>query len=136
MSCATESPQQQPELVHIVWADSFGLAAGWEDDTDVSTTWVSVHTVGFVLAETNDAITVAPHVGYHGGLRNQVGGAVTIPKIAIVSRREITSSSIEPESAPTLRPTSQPSSTSDLEGSSRHSSPPLATSARSSGVSS
>ena len=122
----------------VTWLDSCGLSAGWQALEDVDPRPVTIASVGLVLAEDELAITLAPHVGYHGEKRNQVGGALTIPKAAIVQRAPmaISASCCGPASEQTQPPTSPPSWTSDPEGSSKPSTRPSATCARSSVASS
>lgn len=86
----------------VLWLDSFGLEAGWQHVEDVSTQPVTIASVGLVLAEDADSLTLAAHVGYHGSERAQIGGALTIPKVAIVQRARLLTAS-EPTPQP-IRP--------------------------------
>ncbi|MBN9463440.1 MAG: hypothetical protein J0H00_19695 [Burkholderiales bacterium] len=121
----------QPTFEHVLWLDSFGLSAGWQHVEDIEARTVMVASAGLVLAEDDDSLTLAAHVGYLGDEMAQVGGVITIPKAAIVSRVATSSCSL-PASEPTPQPISPLSSTSDPEGSSKPSSQPPATSVRSS----
>lgn len=132
---ASSAPHAGFEVV--TWVDSFGLEGGWQHVEDVSTQPVTIASVGLVLAEDADSLTLAAHVGYHGSERAQVGGALTIPKVAIVQRaRVLTSSCLAFASGQSRQPTSPPSSTSDPEGSSTPSSQRTATCTRASVASS
>lgn len=49
---------------HVLWLDSFGLPAGWQHADDIDRDPVTVVSTGLVLAEDEQAITLAAHVGY------------------------------------------------------------------------
>jgi len=51
------------ELKLVIWEDAFGCPSGWQMEEDLQTTTSVVHSVGFVVAETAEQITLAPHVG-------------------------------------------------------------------------
>lgn len=122
----------------VAWLDAFGLPAGWEHSEDVEPRLVVIVSVGLVLAEDELSLTLAPHVGYLGEKRAQVGGVVTIPKAAIVERAWlVTSTSCSASaSAQSPQPSAAPSATSDPEGSSTPALRPSATRVRASEASS
>ena len=71
------------KLVYVQWMDSCGLNNGvWKsrDDAEEMEPLV-IDSVGYVLKETEEHITIASHVCEH-----QVSGEMSIPKSAIIGK--------------------------------------------------
>jgi hypothetical protein len=71
------------KIEYVTWLDSSGPRGTWfdKDDAAVDLDDMTVVTVGFVVAEDADRITLA-----HSQMGDMVGQPITIPKRAIVSR--------------------------------------------------
>ena len=74
-----------PELKFVVWEDAFGCPAGWEMLEDIERETSVVHSVGFVIEETEQTITLAPHVAGQNREERQFAGVITLPKRQIIS---------------------------------------------------
>ena len=69
-------------LVSIVWMDSYGITDKWEHIEDLDPMPPGVcYSVGYVLEQTEDYITIAQSVS-----KLQVLGRLTVPKCAIISK--------------------------------------------------
>lgn len=83
------------QLVEIVWVDSHSPnTSGWVDLEDIEGlgSRLEVRSAGYVIdQETNEhAVTVASHVSQvFNGHPGSLFGVMTIPRVAIVSMREI-----------------------------------------------
>lgn len=78
-------PDWIPPREWIEWDDSCGAADGWEFRGDMEPLLPArCISVGFVMAETETYLTIAPTVS-----EGLVLGRLTIPKVAIVRRRSI-----------------------------------------------
>lgn len=78
-----KAPKAKPkalEAAHIAWVDSASFGEGtWTDKNDLKDlTPAATQAIGFVVAESDDHITIASHVSDH-----EVGGEIAIPKCAI-----------------------------------------------------
>lgn len=76
-------------LVIIEWEDSLGCPQGWQAFEDASTSHVIIQSVGWVLRESKESVTLVPHVGRVDGDANQGQGIMTIPKRCILKREAI-----------------------------------------------
>lgn len=81
----------------FIWDDAFGIPAGWEHKEDIELGVSRVCSVGFLINETEDAITIAPHIGGHNRKRQQYAGVITIPKRQIVTISSFELSYLVPE---------------------------------------
>jgi hypothetical protein len=74
-------------LVLVEWIDAFGCSDRWADMDDVKPSVPICCSVGFLVAETDDALLVVPHVafGEHVVKEGQGCGDMTIPKVAVKS---------------------------------------------------
>jgi hypothetical protein len=72
------------KLVRIEWEDSARLVSArqWIDDYEVPQT-VTCIWVGFLIAQTDDALALAPNLGDIGHEQVQASGIIRIPKSAI-----------------------------------------------------
>lgn len=73
------------DLKFVVWEDAFGCPAGWEDEESVERGTSVVHSVGFVLEETEQTLTLAPHIAGQNRENRQFAGVMTLPKRQIIS---------------------------------------------------
>lgn len=73
------------ELKLVIWEDAFGCPSGWQVEEELQTTTSVVHSVGFVVAETAEQLTLAPHVGGQNQENKQFAGVITLPKRQIIS---------------------------------------------------
>ena len=75
-------------LFWIRWVDSHGLSDGpWHDADKIPHGEVRCESVGWVLADTNDTLTIVAHRGVEN--TNLVGGVMMIPKRAILLKRRL-----------------------------------------------
>ena len=73
------------EVLYIQWIDSASLTSPWSSPQDIADLEPAiVHTVGFLVNETNDFITLVSSV-----TDDAAGGDVTIPKVATKDRRVV-----------------------------------------------
>lgn len=73
------------KIVKIDWIDSCIGPAGWGDKEDYgNVTLVECTTVGFVVSETKEHITIANTVN-----KDQLLGVLTIPKRCIKKRKRL-----------------------------------------------
>jgi hypothetical protein len=77
----------KPKLIYLEWVDSCGNASRvWHnrDEAVECITPLVCRSVGFVVEETRDYLTIAAHAG-----GDEVSGVMSIPKCAIKKRRRI-----------------------------------------------
>lgn len=74
-------------LMAIEWIDSCG-PDGWTRTSEVETSPVVCRSVGWIIAESEEAMTIAPHLGPDSE-DPQCNGAITIPKVCVTKRRAI-----------------------------------------------
>lgn len=73
------------KLKFIVWEDAFGCPEGWQRKDEVQYQTSIVHSVGFVIAETQTSLTIAPHITGKKQNSQQVAGCISLPKRQIIS---------------------------------------------------
>jgi hypothetical protein len=73
------------KLVYLEWVDSSGSTDGWYHLKDFEPNLVWCKSVGWVVYETDEYITVLPHMGDE----SQGRGELTIPVCAIKKRKVI-----------------------------------------------
>jgi hypothetical protein len=84
MSRRTNRPAVPHRLVMVEWEDSAQPISAWQ--------WVETYeipeiircvSVGYLIAETEDAVAVAPNLGDIGRDRMQASGIIRIPRRAV-----------------------------------------------------
>ncbi len=82
------------DIVEISWVDSSSPADTWTDTEDYlhqKTADLECRSVGYLLFETADRIGISASLSLGGKIEHQhisqVGGIMTIPKVAILARR-------------------------------------------------
>ena len=73
------------ELKFVIWEDAFGFPSGWQREDELQIETSVVHSVGFIVAETAEQLTLAPHVGGQNQENKQFAGVITLPKRQIIS---------------------------------------------------
>lgn len=73
-------------LLWIEWQDSCSTGGFWVGREDAVTKDLSTTSIGWLVDETEDSITIGSHFGKAFAL---VAGHVTIPKCAITGRWEV-----------------------------------------------
>lgn len=68
------------DLVRIEWTDSRGPTPRWQFIEDLDEGPCIMESVGWIVADREDHIIIAAHVGADG----QVSGAMYVPKVAIL----------------------------------------------------
>lgn len=76
-------------LYYVKWMDSRGVSASWVFVDQVEHEACILHTVGAILKETEDVITIVPHFELKDGKIDQLCGEMTIPKVAIIKTEKI-----------------------------------------------
>ena len=73
---------------YVEWRDAYGVSAQWQEIQDVKPTVLICCSIGWVVAETEDCLTIVPHMSQtnHDHAEQQGCGDMTIPKSAIVRR--------------------------------------------------
>ena len=74
----------KPKLVYVQWVDSC-CGSGWQTLERIRAACTKCITVGFLVHEDDECISVATTLGYHEGEPNQTADAITIPRVAIVA---------------------------------------------------
>jgi len=79
---------------YFLWVDSSNLdGAGWvhTDEIDEELEHLMIHTVGFVINESDHAVTISHSVDYPSEvIQNVAHSPLTIPLCSILERRPIT----------------------------------------------
>src|SRR5215470_10149884 len=77
-------PQTPYKLVAVEWVDSAQPVSAWQwaDDYEMPQIVVCV-SVGYLIAETDDAIALAPNLGDIGRERIQASGIIRLPRPAV-----------------------------------------------------
>lgn len=75
-------------LVEVIWDDASSNSESWVHVNDVVAP-ERVNTTGFLVKETDKAITIAASVSMEEAFIDTVGNTMTIPKGMIVSQREV-----------------------------------------------
>lgn len=91
------------ELMIFIWDDAFGVPAGWEFEEDIELTVSRVCSVGFLLSEDGNTLTIAPHIGGNNKERQQYAGVITIPKRQLVATSSFELAYLAPELAQMLQ---------------------------------
>jgi hypothetical protein len=86
-----DEPKSAPfKLVRVDWEDSARPIPTWQwvDEYEVPST-VCCTSVGFLIAETNKALALAPNLGDTTQDRIQASGIIRIPRSAVRKMREL-----------------------------------------------
>lgn len=75
-------PQPDRPLVYVEWIDS-EMVEGWQPVEDVSPEFESVHTIGWLVAENDQGVTIAAHLDETG---KRTCDVMRIPHVAILRR--------------------------------------------------
>lgn len=83
-------------LFYVFWIDSVH-AVGWQQKGEMPEPAL-VHSIGWMIDETDDAIWLAPHyIPEREGVPEQLCGAMVIPRAAILQMRETASPLGDPD---------------------------------------
>ena len=81
------------QKVHVTWVDSSGGDTGWEvveSLDDVHGNIITCESLGWILKETDEILTIAHNVSDgHSNAEAQFTMGMTIPKVAIIKRKNI-----------------------------------------------
>lgn len=86
----------KPRRVEVEWIDS-AQKTGWRS-ADETLDWINLGTealtcwsVGYLVDEREDSITLAPHytIDTRTGLHDEYGDPMTIPRVAVVEIKEL-----------------------------------------------
>lgn len=70
--------------VRVVWLDSYGVQAGWQDIKDYSAEPLEVTSLGKVVYETDDVVALAHNYAEEGEhTPEQANGIIVIPRVSI-----------------------------------------------------
>lgn len=86
-----KTPQATPyKLVLVEWEDSARPVSAWQwiDDYEIPRT-VRCLSVGFLIAETAEALALAPNLGDTTCERVQASGIIRIPRSAVRKMRKL-----------------------------------------------
>lgn len=74
-------------LVLVEWVDSHGCSVNWANMDDVRVALTVCHSAGYLVAETDEAVVIVPHVARGEVVipEGQGCGDMTIPKVAVKS---------------------------------------------------
>lgn len=77
------------KIKKIKWLDSYGCTNRWKEIENITEKLIC-ETVGFVISETSDLISLANSIAYETDETvEQANGIMTIPKVSIVEIIEI-----------------------------------------------
>lgn len=71
------------QLLLVEWVDSYGCSPVWEPIAEIKPEICHARSVGWLVAENNECITIVPHVS-ETAVRPQGCGDMTIPRRSIV----------------------------------------------------
>jgi len=71
------------KLIYVEWMDSCSRRGVWHDLTTFDGALITCRTIGWLVKETDESVTVAGH--YDG--ESCFSGGMTIPKVAITKRK-------------------------------------------------
>lgn len=74
--------------VFVEWVDSAG-SSGWRSLSELHTDLIHCQTLGWLVLEDREKITIALNAVFDGGSDRPFGEFVTIPKVAVVSKHFI-----------------------------------------------
>ena len=77
------------KLVSIEWVDSQIASLTWCHIDEVPTNIAKVTTVGFLVCQTKDIITIAGSLSYKEDATTQISSVINIPKCCIKSKKVI-----------------------------------------------
>lgn len=80
---------KQYKIVSVVWVDSQIASLTWCHIDDVPVNIATVNTVGFLISQTKDIITVAGSFSYKEDATAQISSVINIPKCCIKSKKFI-----------------------------------------------
>lgn len=87
---ATQKETNTPPLKQITWTDAQGGRLEWTNLPDVEPVCKTIVSVGFVIAETDTVISVAPHYGLETADEHAfVCGVMHIPKTCITHTKNL-----------------------------------------------
>lgn len=79
------------ELRRVEWHDSRGASARWQRVVDIKDDGIcAMVSVGYVIAETNTEICLAPHLAIESDGDHQACGEMHIPKSCVLSMKLLT----------------------------------------------
>lgn len=77
-------------IVFIEWEDSRGSSGGWQWASGlIRNNYCRCHSIGFVVGETDESITLASNIADMKEDDIQVNGIMVIPKCCIKTMRDI-----------------------------------------------
>lgn len=79
------SGMNDKDLKLVIWEDAFGCPSGWECADEIEKGTSIVHSVGFVIDETDGTLTIAPHIAGQNRENRQFAGVITLPKRQVIS---------------------------------------------------
>ena len=79
------------KLVFIEWVDSQIASLTWCHIDDIPVGIATVISVGFLISETKDILTVAANLSYKENATTQISSVINIPKCCIKSKKIISS---------------------------------------------
>ena len=91
------------DIVCVKWLDSYGVQAGWQDISDYKANKLEITSVGKIIYEDDDVISLAHNFADETeNTLQQANGIMTIPKVCITQLTSCLFSCQEPESKPKL----------------------------------
>ena len=77
------------KLVHVTWVDST-YEEGWVKTSQIVKSLNSCESIGWLVRETDDFITIAGHISNIRGQESVFQGVITIPRRSIELMTEVT----------------------------------------------
>ena len=82
---------QEYKIVSVVWVDSQIASLTWCHIDEIPINIATVTTVGFLICQTKDILTVASSLSYKKDATTQISSVINIPKCCIKSKKIISS---------------------------------------------
>ena len=77
------------KMLYVVWVDSQITSFSWTYVNDIEPKIATVESIGFVVAENKETLTLAGSVSVKDDSENQATQIITIPKCSITKKRVI-----------------------------------------------
>jgi len=84
------SGMYKDKIIRVSWVDSQIVSYTWTHFEDIVPKIATVESVGFVVSENKETLTLAASVSHKSDSDSQATQIITIPKCSIKSRKTIT----------------------------------------------
>jgi len=75
---------KQRKLISVVWADAYGVSNEWEEEEEICTDIAHVQTVGYLLRNDKEAVSLASTLAIDPDGSERFVGVFNIPKGCVI----------------------------------------------------